>query len=250
MIEHSIPKIIHYCWFGNGEKSEFIKKCIQNWKEKLPDYEILEWNETNFDITSNRYAQEAYNEKKYAFVSDYVRLFALLNYGGIYLDTDVEVLKSFDDLLVLNGFVGFEDQELISTAVIGARKGNLIINEWLDTYKNRMFIENGKRNETTNVRVFTNLLLNYNLQQNNKRQDIKKGELTVFPTEYFSPLKIGSKKPALTNNSITIHWFDGSWTTFNKKLKIKIIVFIKNIIGFKNYNKLKDKIIKPVGLKI
>lgn len=241
MEKNNIPKIIHYCWFGKGEKSEFIKNCIKSWKEKLTDYEIIEWNENNFDIYVNKYVEEAYNYKKYAFVSDYVRLFALYNYGGIYLDTDVEVLKSFDEFLKYKGFVGFEDKELVSTAVIGCEKGNLIIKEWLDTYKDRVFIENGKLNQITNVRVFTNILLNYNLNQNNSIQEIKNGELVVFPIEYFSPLKIGTNKPNITNNTITIHWFEGSWTSVLKKLKIKVIVLIKDLIGFKNYNKLKNK---------
>lgn len=240
---YNIPKIIHYCWFGKGEKSDLAKKCIGEWEKKLNDYKIVEWNEDNFDVNINRYVKEAYESKKYAFVSDYVRLFVLFNYGGIYLDTDIEVLKSFDNMLALNGFAGFEDKELISTAVIGAKKGNLIIKDWLDTYEERSFIEKGKINETTNVRVFTNLLLMYGLKQNNTNiQIIKDGEITIFPREYFSPLKIGEKKPNITESSITIHWFEGTWLTTSKKVKIKIISTIKKIIGFKNYNNLKSYI--------
>ncbi len=238
--EHIIPKVVHYCWFGKGEKSDLAKKCIQGWKDKLEGYEIIEWNEDNFDININVYVREAYHNKKYAFVSDYVRLYALLNYGGIYLDTDVEILKDFEDFLNLDAFVGFEDKELISTAIIGARKGNPIIKEWFETYTNRRFIENGKINDLTNVRVLTNLLLNYRLQQNNSYQKICDGIITVYPTEYFSPLKYGTKRPKITNETVTIHWFEGTWTSFGKKVKIKVIITIKSIIGFKLYNKLKN----------
>lgn len=242
--ENNIPKIIHYCWFGYGEKSDLAKKCIQGWKDKLKDYEIIEWNEKNFDINVNQYVKEAYENKKYAFVSDYVRLYALLNYGGIYLDTDVEVIKEFDEFLDLNGFAGFEDIELVSTAVLGAKKGNHIIEMWFDTYKNRKFIENGKIDDTTNVRVFTSILLKYNLKQNNLLQSIYDDEICIYPINYFSPLRFGSKRPKVTNDTITIHWFEGTWTTLTKKIKIKIIIFIKLIIGFNNYNKLKKMIKK------
>lgn len=244
VIKNKIPKIIHYCWFGKGEKSDLSKKCIQGWREKLKGYKIIEWNEENFDINSNQYVKEAYESKKYAFVSDYVRLFALYNYGGIYLDTDVEVINDFKRFLDLKLFVGFEDKELISTAVIGSIKKNVVIKEWMDTYNVRKFIEKGRINDLTNVRVFTNLLLKYNLKQNNMNQNLLDGEISVFSTEYFSPLKFGTKKPKITNNTITIHWFEGTWTSFSKKIKIKIIIMVKKIIGFRSYNKIKGYIKK------
>lgn len=241
-INNSIPKIIHYCWFGDGEKTKLSQKCIQGWKNTLKGYEIIEWNEKNFNININRYVKEAYDCKKYAFVSDYVRLYALLNYGGIYLDTDVEVLRAFDSFLELEAFVGFEDNELVSTAIIGAKRGNSIIEEWFNTYANRNFLNNGKMNEVTNVRVFTNLLLKYGLIQNNTLQRIKNNTITIYPTEYFSPLKFGSKIPKSTKNTVTIHWFEGTWTTLSKRIKIKVIVMVKTVIGFRIYNKIKSYI--------
>lgn len=241
-INNSIPKIIHYCWFGDGEKTKLSQKCIQGWKNTLKGYEIIEWNEKNFNININRYVKEAYDCKKYAFVSDYVRLYALLNYGGIYLDTDVEVLRDFDSFLELEAFVGFEDNELVSTAIIGAKRGNSIIEEWFNTYANRNFLNNGKMNEVTNVRVFTNLLLKYGLIQNNTLQRIKNNTITIYPTEYFSPLKFGSKIPKSTKNTVTIHWFEGTWTTLSKRIKIKVIVMVKTVIGFRIYNKIKSYI--------
>ena len=241
-INNSIPKIIHYCWFGDGEKTKLSQKCIQGWKNTLKGYEIIEWNEKNFNININRYVKEAYDCKKYAFVSDYVRLYALLNYGGIYLDTDVEVLRDFDSFLELEAFVGFEDNELVSTAIIRAKRGNSIIEEWFNTYANRNFLNNGKMNEVTNVRVFTNLLLKYGLIQNNTLQRIKNNTITIYPTEYFSPLKFGSKIPKSTKNTVTIHWFEGTWTTLSKRIKIKVIVMVKTVIGFRIYNKIKSYI--------
>jgi len=239
MIQNKIPKIIHYCWFGGSKKTDLAEGCIKSWREKLPDYKIIEWNEDNFDISMNSYVEEAYKNKKYAFVSDYVRLYALYNYGGIYMDTDVQVIKKFDDLLLNEGFMGFEDKELISTAVIGASKGNQLIKEWMETYKNRHFFEKGKMNTITNVRVITNFLLDCGLKQNNTIQTIEKGNFIIYPIEYFSPLKLGKKEPNITSNSITIHWFEGTWLSGCQLVKIKFINIVKAIIGFKNYNKIK-----------
>lgn len=239
MDKEKIPKIIHYCWFGNGSKSELAQKCIDGWRRILHEYEFKEWNEKNFDININIYVKQAYERKKYAFVSDYVRLYALYNYGGIYLDTDVEIIESFNQLLSNKGFIGFEDEELISTAVIGAEKENLLIKKWLDTYENREFEENGKVKDVTNVRCITDLLLNHGLNQNNQIQLVYDEYMTIYPQEYFSPLKIGQKEPKITSNTKTIHWFEGTWVSLGKRIKIKFVSLIKARIGFKNYNKLK-----------
>ena len=123
-----IPKIIHYCWFGSNKKPRKVRKCIAIWKKLLPDYEFIEWNEDNFDINMIEYAKEAYNEKKYAFVSDVARLYALLQFGGIYMDTDVELLKPLDSFLNHRAFCGFESENFLSTAMIGADKGS----EWIN----------------------------------------------------------------------------------------------------------------------
>lgn len=238
-MNNTIPKIVHYCWFGKGKKSDFMCNCIDGWKKKLVDYKFIEWNEDNFDININTYVKEAYKNKKYAFVSDFVRLYALENYGGIYLDTDVEVLDTFDMFLNLNAFVGFEDFELVSTAVIGAKKGNKLIHKWIKTYDDKVFLKDGKMNTETNVRYLTNLLLDYGLKQNNTQQNIYNDNITIFPIDYFSPLKIGRKKPNITHNTKCIHWFDGSWLTINQRIKLLFITYIKELIGFKKYNKIK-----------
>ena len=139
---NTIPKTIHYCWFGNNDKPTIVKKCIESWEKNLSDYEIIEWNEETFNIECNDFVKEAYEKKMYAFVSDYVRVYALYNYGGIYLDTDVEVNKSFNDLLENDSIWGFEEKNYIATSTIGARKGNELIKEFLDEYNGRKFIKN------------------------------------------------------------------------------------------------------------
>ena len=128
---NKIPKVIHYCWFGKNKLSKSAKKCIKSWKKHLPNYEIIEWNENNFDINCNEYVREAYKSKKYAFVSDYARIYALYNYGGIYMDTDVEVIKSLDKFLCNDAFAGLENEYSIQTAVMGCCKGNLLFKEFL-----------------------------------------------------------------------------------------------------------------------
>ena len=237
-----IPKVIHYCWFGRGEKSELIEKCIAGWRKLLPDYQIKEWSEDNFNIKMNQYVCEAYESKKYAFVADFARLYVLYHYGGIYLDTDVEVLKSFDDFIDSHGFAGFEDQELVSTAILGFEKENVLIKEWMETYSNKKFVTKGKLSTETNVRVFTNSLLRCGLLQNKQKQLIKKGEVFIYPVDYFSPLKLGRRTPAITRNTHTIHWYEGSWLTMGQRIKLLGILAVKKMIGFKNYNRIKYRI--------
>ena len=129
-----IPRIIHYCWFGGNEKPVKIKKCIASWNKYLKGYQFMEWNETTFDVGCNNYVQQAYLSQKYAFVSDYVRLHALYCYGGIYMDTDVEVLKPLDRFILHDSFWGFEDEKHIATSIMGAVKENAIVKEFLGYY--------------------------------------------------------------------------------------------------------------------
>lgn len=210
-----IPKIIHYCWFGYNDFDDLTLKCMKSWKRYCPEYEIKEWNEENFFIEENTYVKEAYQMKKWAFVSDYVRLKVLYEYGGIYMDTDVEVLKSLDSLLSYRAFVGFEAKDRISTATIGTCKKNPWIKELLDYYKNRRFIlENGEMDMTTNVKIITKLTKNiFNFQLNNKFQIIE-NKIVFFPVEYLSAsLKV-------TKNTYAVHHFSGSWLSeYEKKLK-------------------------------
>ena len=241
MGESSIPKIIHYCWFGNGDKPEIVKKCIASWKEILYDYEIIEWNETNFDININKYVLQAYNARKFAFVSDYVRVFALYNYGGIYLDTDVEVFKSFDTLLNNESFWGFEQENYIATSTIGSKKGNEIIKEFLDTYENKSFYkDDGTYDDLTNVAIVTEILKRKGLKTNGEYQKLKYG--TFYEQVYFSPYDYINCINLSSDDTYCMHHFYKSWLPFSARLKCKIKQILSEIIGGENIAKFRNKI--------
>lgn len=237
-----IPKIIHYCWFGRKEKPEKVKKYIDTWSI-LNDYKVIEWNEENFDINSCDFVKKAYKSKKWAFVSDYVRLKVLQEYGGIYLDTDVEVKKSFDELLSNNMFVSFIYDCSIGTAVIGAQKNNPIINELLSLYDEAKFIVNnnsvklvfkGYENQITNNNndLFTAFLIKYDekFKLNNSIQYLDK--ITIFPKEYFE------RKTKNKEIDFTEHHCYGSWYKDNPNYRSKVAILINNIIGDILYDKL------------
>lgn len=216
-----IPKIIHYCWFGGNEFDNLIKKCIKSWKRYCPEYEIKEWNEDNFSIEENIYLKEAYQMKKWAFVSDYVRLKVLYEYGGIYMDTDVEVLKPLDELLYYNAFSGFESKNKIPTATMGARKRNPWIKELLNYYENRRFIlSDGRLDMKTNVEVISEITKKrYEIKLNGKFQIIG-DEIAFFPMEYLCAKEYLSGNIQMTKNTYTIHHFSGSWVPkYEKTLK-------------------------------
>lgn len=214
---NKIPKIIHYCWFGRGKKNKLVKKCIKSWKKLLPDYKIVEWNEDNFDINLNLYVKQAYEAKKYAFVSDYVRLYALYNNGGIYMDTDVELLKSLDKFLKYNAFIGFEDETFCGTGIIGCKKENPMIKKFLNLYKDIEFTkEDGNFDLTTNVSRISECLCSYGAELNNTEQDLK--DIKIFPKTYFSPLNFNNISTDFSEDTYTIHHFAGSWLpTYTKK---------------------------------
>ena len=217
-----IPKIIHYCWFGGKSVPKDVIDCINSWKKYMPTYEIILWDEDNFDIESNRYVKEAYASKKFAFVADYVRLFALHHFGGIYLDTDVEVLKPLDSFLIHKAFFGFEDENLISTAIIGSEKNGVWVKMQLDSYKNRVFIkDNGDLDTTTNVVTITANMVSEGLVLNNNKQNIH-DMIEVYPKDYFSPKSYVTGRIELTKNTYTIHHFGGSWLPVLTRFRISL----------------------------
>lgn len=234
-----IPKIIHYCWFGGNKKPESVVRYMESWKKYLPDYEIMEWNEENFDINSYIYAKQAYDAGKFAFVTDIVRLHAIYNYGGIYMDTDVEVLKSLDPLLVYEGFSGFEDDIHIPTGIMAGKKGNGWFREQLDYYKNKQFIlENGNLDQTTNVEIITNISKkDHGFIANGKFQVLKYG-FTIFPKDYFCPKSPTTGIVELTKNSYTIHHFSGTWVSNKEKLHSKQYNMLVKIFGIRIANML------------
>ena len=243
---NKIPKKIHYCWFGRGEKSKLAKKCIKSWKKFLCNYEIMEWNEDNFDINSNKFVKQAYDNKKYAFVSDYVRLYALLNHGGIYMDTDVEVLKSLDPLLDNEAFIGFESEILCGTAIIGAKKENKIIKSFFNSYENRSFIkEDGTYNDEPNTEMATNICCEYGLKLNNTIQNLK--HITVYPKTFFSPLGYEESEYNFSEDTYVIHHFDGRWMSDEKKFESmqrrkinRKKNLLKRYLGYKKANFILD----------
>lgn len=237
-----IPKIIHYCWFGHNKKSLLIENCLRSWKKYCPDYHIIEWNEENFDVNCNEYVSQAYNDKKWAFVSDYCRMSVLYKYGGIYLDTDVELLKSIDELLE-NGIASFENNRkgfVINPGVIFAcEPKDIICKEILDTFiANKYIMENGTRNNTTICERATSVFLNHGLKLNNTNQIVEK--YVVFNTEYFNPYDMEMDQVNKTENTISIHWFNASWFSESQKLRINIYKKINKLIGFNIIKKFKN----------
>ena len=200
-----IPKKIHYIWFGRGEMNDRAKLCLESWKKNLPDYEIIEWNEDNFDVNMCDFTRQAYDAGKWAYVSDVARLWVLYNYGGIYMDTDVEVYKPLDEFLDNEAFTGFEDVHYPVTATLGAEKGNPIIKLMLDYYMCRDFIEYENwqdyiANEETNTCIMSNILGMLGIdRERNEEQRIK--HFTVYPRSYFFTKDEGW----------TYHSFNGSW---------------------------------------
>jgi len=201
-------------------------KCIESWKKYCPDYTIIEWNEDSFDINTNQYVKEAYENKKWAFVSDYVRLFALYHEGGVYMDTDVECLKSLDNYLIHDAFSGFESYDRIPTGIMAAQRHDKNIKALLDEYEDRKFVmEDGSLDLTTNVTTITNYFKTKGIVLNNTLQNID--GFVFYPSEYFCPKDSVTKKLNLTDNTATIHHFDGSWVPKSRKIKQYII----NILG-------------------
>ena len=228
-----IPKLIHYCWFGNNQMPELSCKCIRSWKKHLPHYQMKLWNEDSFDVNSNLYVKEAYEAKKYAFVTDYVRLYALYHYGGVYMDTDVEVLKPYDDLLHLSAFSGYEGDRYSSfpTGVMASAKHGVWVSEQLAYYESARFINpDGSLNMTTNTQTISRIMMENGFDLNGEYQ-IYKDDMHAFPKDFFCP-KSSTRLLKVTKNTYCIHHFLSSWVTPTLLGSIKKFM-IKNILGYK-----------------
>lgn len=221
----NIPKIIHYCWFGRKKLPGLAKKCIASWQKFLPDYKIVEWNEDNFDVNSVPYTAEAYTQKRYAFVSDYARYWILYNHGGLYFDTDVEILRSITDIIEAGEFLGCEtiadDNIPLYVAPglgMGMLKGNNLCHTMLDLYSSLHFInDDGKDNLKTIVQYTTEYLEQKGL---NKVNDIQCVDgIWIYPKEYFNPYDYDAEELQITEFTRSIHHFAGSWLTPKERIK-------------------------------
>ena len=258
-----IPKKIHYCWFGGNPLPDSTQKCIDSWKKFFPDYEIIEWNESNYDVHKILYISQAYNAKKYAFVSDYVRYDILYEYGGLYFDTDVEVINSFDAIIEKGAFAGLESPGNIAAGLgLGSEPHSDIYKEILDSYKSSVFIkENGTLNLVTIVDRVSNIYKKYGFTNQNEIQFV--ANTTIYPVDYFCPMDNSTGVLKITENTKSIHHYDATWTIplrkkyiyqrnvlakiFGRKiakfilLPLQFICIIKEI-GFKSFfNKLINK---------
>lgn len=254
-----IPKILHSVWFGNGKKNKIILKCEKSWKKYCPDFKHYEWNEKNFDIsTTPKYVQDAYKNKKWAFISDYVRLWALNKYGGIYVDTDIEIIKPIYKLLEIQneGFSGFSTMDRIPAAMVGSKKNCNHIKFLLSYYDNKSFIKkNGDLDLTSNTIIITNLVCNKfkNFKMNNKKQIVD--NFIYFPYDYFNPEMFSKyNKVNITKNTYCIHWHNESWYSINKKFFVFIIGMFEKVglgiilVNFLKKNKLYEKTKKKLKL--
>jgi mannosyltransferase OCH1-like enzyme len=242
-----IPRIIHYCWFGGKPLPSLAKKCIKSWKKYLPDYQIIRWDEDSFDILAHPYTKEAFENKKWAFITDYVRLYVLYEIGGIYMDSDVEIIKPLDKFLQHSAFSSFESPYHIPTGLMASSKNNNWIKVLLQYYDNRSFLDSEKTpNLTTNTVVITEISQEqFNLKIENRYQ-VLLDDVHIYPSEYFCPMNWSIKKIEPTENSYALHHFAGSWIEGKEKEKYikfrkKLGVYFINIIGNSFYNKIADK---------
>lgn len=241
-----IPKIIHYCWFGEKPLDPKVIRNINSWKKYCPNYKIVQWNESNFDVKKYQFAYEAYKKRQWAFVSDVARLDIVYNNGGFYLDTDVELLRSLDCFRKNKVFFAREDNFTVNTGVgFGSEPYYRIVLKNLLEYEEKHFINNdGTLNKILCVDVTTNLLSQMGFKPSKKIQ-IKKF-VKIYPRDYFCPIRIGSGRMVITKNTVSIHHYEASWTGhLNSKerflipIKKRIKFCVDHILGFGTYNKLK-----------
>lgn len=240
-----IPKKIHYFWFGKSNKPEIVLKYIESWKKYFPEYEIIEWNESNFNVNCCEYTKQAYEAKKYAFVSDYARIYVLYNIGGIYFDTDIEVCKSFDDLLKERKMVlGFEDNHYVLTAFMASKSGMECFKYLLDKYQSKSFLmKNGKYDTLPNPVIVTEVIEKCGLVPNGQHQ-VFDAECEIYPYEYFSAFNIPKQTLMVTEKTYSIHHCMGTWQTKREKFKPWVKSKMITFIGENIFNSIKNKFYK------
>lgn len=205
-----IPEIIHYCWFGRNEKPKLAKKCIASWKKYCPHYEFIEWNEDNFDIDKYPYAKYCLENKKWAFLSDFVRLLVVYEYGGIYFDTDVELLKPLDELLQYEAFYGFENEKNVATGLgFGAVPKHNTVKAMIQKYEELKMNQEGQYPMIVCPALNTQALLSFGLQLDGTLQNV--GGAVMLPVDYMNPYDDPTGRLNKTKNTISVHWYSKSW---------------------------------------
>lgn len=222
-----IPKKIHYFWFGGASKNELLLKCLASWQQHLPDYQIIEWNETNYDVSKSPFTKKAFSEQRWAFLSDYARLDILNQYGGVYLDTDMEVLKPLDALLYTGVFIGMESDTHVNGSIIGSIPNHWLVQEILSEYN--------ELNKYKTIPVIMTEVLSWHTTLTNTLTQYK--DVTVYPTEYFYPFGFGETfgQECITEHTHAIHWWNHSWSSKKARILKKLgllnlAIKIKNIL--------------------
>lgn len=239
-----IPKIIHYCWFGGKPKDKLSQKCIESWKKYCPDFEIKEWNESNYDVTKNQYMYEAYQAKKWGFVPDFARLDIIYNEGGIYLDTDVEILRPIDELLNNTFYIGLEEPNKVNLGLgFGAEKDNSVIKELMEQYENMKFVkEDGSLDLTPSPIIQTLYFTSKGLKGVKDVQKIN--GVAIYSMEYFCPINPETGICKITENTISIHHFNATWKNPIHRAASNVFKKCCQIFGEKRMMKIKKMLKK------
>ena len=236
-----IPKIIHYCWFGRGELPPLAKKCIASWRQFFPGYEIKEWNEDNFNVNIIPYTADAYKAGKYAFVSDYARFWVLYHFGGVYFDTDVEVIRPMEDVLERGPFMGFEllggKPSVAPGLGLAAEPGMSFYKEILDQFEQMSFLtENGDLAPYTMIPMVTDLLKERGLTSNGTIEQV--AGVSIYPPDWFNPFDDATGRLRKTENTRTIHWFAKSWMPAEPAWKTRTKRFLRRLFGIERLSRI------------
>lgn len=235
-----IPKTIHYCWFGKKDKPKKAKACIRSWSVHCPDYKIVEWNEDNFDVNYNEYTKFCFENEKWAFLSDFVRLLVVYEHGGIYFDTDVEVIKSFDELLNTEAFYGFENDEFVATGLgFGAVKGHKTVKSMIDEYLQLVPLQDGTFPLISCPQLNTKALKAYGLKTNGEKQMIEGA--VILPVDYLNPYDDPTGVLRKSKNTLSIHWYSKSWLDKKAIVRSTITKPFHRLFGVDCFKWLKKK---------
>ncbi len=238
-----IPKIIHYCWFGHHKKPKLVRKCIASWKKYMPDWEIREWNEETYDVNKNQYMQDAYRQKKWAFVVDYARFDILNRFGGIFFDTDVELLRPISgSILAYEAFSGLEQPGRVAPGLVyGSVPGQKMLKEIMSAYEGKTFGEQIDGRIVNIVDIVSDIFRKNGLKDDGKFQVVE--QVAIFPQDYFCCFNFETQGFDKTENTVSIHHYSASWTPWGSRLHFKLIKLVAIVLGKDKYLALKRKII-------